>query len=109
MIYTDAPGAPRIDGYTEGDTIRENQSVSLTCVSRGGNPLAELIWFKNDVRIDSSYMTVGRESRNELTFQANTRDDLARFRCEATNIMSPKAKIADVVLTVMCKSLLLAS
>lgn len=38
MILIDPPGAPRIDGYNEGEIIRENQSVSLTCISRGGNP-----------------------------------------------------------------------
>ncbi|XP_035704569.1 nephrin isoform X2 [Folsomia candida] len=94
------PGAPRIDGYNEGEIIRENQSVSLTCISRGGNPSPELIWYKNDVRIDSTYATSYRESRNELTFMANTRDNLANFRCEATNLMSSIPKVADVVLTV---------
>lgn len=59
--------------------------------------------YKNDVRIDSTYATSLRESRNELSFIANTKDNLARFRCEATNIMSPTPKIADVVLTVQCK------
>ncbi len=77
--------------------------MTLTCVSRLGNPLAELIWYKNDARIDSTYATSYRESRNELTFMANTRDNLANFRCEATNLMSPTPKVADVVLTVQCK------
>lgn len=103
VFYTDPPGAPRIDGYTEGDPIRENKTVTLACVSRGGNPLAELIWYKNEVRIDSSYSTVNRESRNELTITATTKDNLARLRCEASNIMINTPKIADVVLTVMCK------
>jgi len=102
IVIVDAPGAPQILGYVEGETIKENQSMTLTCVSRGGNPLAELIWYKNDVRIDSSYATVGKESRNDVTFIANTKDNLSRFRCEATNLMSPRPKIADVVLTVMC-------
>ncbi|ODM93891.1 Nephrin [Orchesella cincta] len=106
-LVVDPPGAPRIDGYTEGEPIRENKSVTLVCVSRGGNPLAELIWYKNDVRIDSSYSTLNRESRNELTITATTKDNLARLRCEASNIMINTPKIADVVLTVMCKSQLL--
>jgi len=99
----DPPGAPRIDGYNEGDTIRENKSVTLICISRGGNPLADLIWFRNDVRIHSTYEKRPRESRHELSFTATTKDNLANYRCEASNLMTTSPKIADVVLTVMCK------
>ena len=45
----------------EGETIRLGQTVTLICVSHGGNPLAEIVWFKNDVGVDFSYTTSGRD------------------------------------------------
>ena len=57
----DPPGPPEIQGYIEGETIRLGQTVTLICVSHGGNPLAEIVWFKNDVGVDFSYTTSGRD------------------------------------------------
>ena len=103
-MHSDAPGAPRIDGYNEDTPIKENKTQTLICVSRGGNPLAQLIWFRNNVMVDTSYDYFGKESRNEYTFVASKKDDMATFRCEASNMMSVTPKLADVVLSVYCKS-----
>jgi len=89
--------------YTEGDIIRENQTVTLVCVSRGGNPLASVNWFKNEKKLDTSYKSTELEAFNEYSFVASTKDNLARYRCEASNPISVAPKIADVVLTVHCK------
>ena len=35
------------------------QTVTLVCESFGGNPLASIVWFKNNKRIDHSYTTSG--------------------------------------------------
>ncbi len=32
----DPPGAPYIEGYTTGETLRRGQTVELSCRSRGG-------------------------------------------------------------------------
>ncbi len=102
---TDPPGPPEILGYTEGETVRMGQEVNLVCVSRGGNPLAQIVWFKNDVRVDFSFVTSGRESRNTYNFKADASDNNARFRCEASNQLSPAPMKAEIVLTVHCESL----
>lgn len=94
------PGPPEILGYTEGETVRMGQEVNLVCVSRGGNPLAQIVWFKNDVRVDFSFVTSGRESRNTYNFKADASDNNARFRCEASNQLSPAPMKAEIVLTV---------
>lgn len=48
MYETDPPGDPYIDGYDpKRDTIRRGQTVELICRSRGGNPLAQLVWYRN--------------------------------------------------------------
>ena len=95
---------PEITGYIEGETIRKDQSVTLICISRGGNPLAEIKWYRNDVIVDSSYTNSGRESRNTYTFMAGTEDNDAKYRCEATNTQSPQPKIAEIILSVQCES-----
>lgn len=52
---TDPPGPPYIEGYSPGDTLRRGQSVELICRSRGGNPPAQLIWYKNGSQIRMAY------------------------------------------------------
>ena len=99
----DPPGQPEIIGYTEGETVRMGQEVKLECISRGGNPLAQIVWFKNDVKIDHAYETSGRESRNVHIFRAEASDNNARFRCEASNPLSNSPMKAEVTLTVHCK------
>lgn len=89
----------------EGETIRMGQDVQLECISRGGNPLAQVVWYKNEVKIDTTYETSRRESRNVHVFRAEAGDNNARFRCEASNPLSPAPMKAEVTLTVHCKSL----
>ncbi len=38
----DPPGSPSIEGYTKGDVISVSDTLTLACISRGGNPLAKL-------------------------------------------------------------------
>ena len=51
FFFSVPPGPPEIQGYIEGETIRKGQTVSLTCVSHGGNPLAQIVWIKNDQQV----------------------------------------------------------
>ncbi|KAK8779720.1 hypothetical protein V5799_018940 [Amblyomma americanum] len=97
-----APGPPEIHGYTESETIRMGDTTTLRCISRGGNPLAQLVWYRNQERrvVDSSYTTSGRQSVNTLTFVANSSDNNAVYQCAATNVVAPEPKTASVRLTV---------
>ncbi|XP_024084429.1 nephrin [Cimex lectularius] len=95
------PGSPYIEGYTEGETIRRGQTVELVCRSRGGNPPAQLIWYKNGEQIRMAYRTAGRLSENIYTFTADASDNKAKYRCEASNIMSQVPLKAEVDLTVL--------
>lgn len=58
-FLSDPPEKPEIQGYMEGETIRMGQTVTLVCESFGGNPLASIVWYKNNQRIDHSYTTSG--------------------------------------------------
>lgn len=53
--FSDPPGPPYIEGYTQGETLRRGQTVELICRSRGGNPPAQLIWYKNNTQVQMGY------------------------------------------------------
>ncbi|KAG5895719.1 hypothetical protein JTB14_025666 [Gonioctena quinquepunctata] len=95
------PGLPYIEGYTEGETIRRSQTVELVCRSRGGNPPAQLIWYKNGEQIRMAYRTAGRVSENVYTFTADASDNKARYKCEASNVMSKAPLKAEIDLSVL--------
>ncbi|XP_070068580.1 nephrin isoform X4 [Drosophila takahashii] len=95
------PGPPYIEGYSPGETLRRGQTVELMCRSRGGNPPAQLIWYKNGSQIRMAYRTSGRLSENIYTFTAEAGDNRARFRCEASNVMSQNPLKAEVELAVL--------
>ena len=103
LALQDPPGAPEISGYIEGETILLGQTVNLVCVAAGGNPLAEIVWYRNGRPEDKSYTTSGRESRNTYSFLAAAEDDAAVFRCEASNRLSPEPMTAEIVLSVQCE------
>lgn len=50
-----------------------------------------------------NFRTAGRLSENIYTFTAEANDNKARFRCEASNIMSQTPLKVEVDLTVLCK------
>ncbi|CAH0546788.1 unnamed protein product [Brassicogethes aeneus] len=95
------PGLPYIEGYTEGETIRRGQQVELVCRSRGGNPPAQLIWYKNGDQIRMAYRTAGRVSENVYVFTADASDNKARYKCVASNIMSKSPLKAEIDMSVL--------
>ncbi|KAI5705413.1 hypothetical protein M8J75_014719 [Diaphorina citri] len=94
------PDPPYIEGYTEGETIRRAQTVELVCRSRGGNPPAQLTWYKNDETRRVQYRTSNRMSESTLSFVAEAGDNKAKFRCEASNVMSHTPLKTELTLTV---------
>ena len=99
----DPPEKPEIHGYMEGETIRMGQAVTLVCESYGGNPLAAIVWYKNNQRIDDSYTTSGSISKNTIMFLAQPDDNNAVYRCEAKNKMISKPLTAQIVMSILCK------
>lgn len=80
------PGQPEISGYVEGETLKVGDTLKLDCRARGGNPLAQLVWFRNDEQVDFSYTTVGgKYSVNTLDLKVEARDNNAVYRCVATS------------------------
>lgn len=50
-----------------------------------------------------AYRTAGRLSENVYTFTADASDNKARYKCEASNIMSKSPLKAEIDMTVLCK------
>ncbi|GAB6027447.1 hypothetical protein CHUAL_001708 [Chamberlinius hualienensis] len=94
------PATPEITGYQLGEVVRMGSSVTLTCLSRGGNPLPQLIWYKNNVVVDYSYTTSGKESVNTLQFEADGTDNGAIYLCKASNNVTTTPKFASINMTV---------
>lgn len=103
----DPPGTPEITGYQYGEVVRMGSRVTLTCVSRGGNPLPQLVWYKDNVIVDHSFTTSGRESVNSFHFEADSSDNGALYACKASNNVTTTPKVAYTNMTVHCKSHLL--
>ncbi|KAJ8316449.1 hypothetical protein KUTeg_006463 [Tegillarca granosa] len=100
VFISDPPSEPIITGYSSDQEVRAGDNLRLICISRGGNPLAQVIWFKNDVTEDISYESGRNRSENELSFQLKKSDNGAVFRCEASNPVTPQPLVEQVKLTV---------
>lgn len=98
-----APGEPFVEGYSKGERLRSGQEVELVCRSYGGNPPAQLIWYKNNRQVVSQYTTSGRDSASTYRFKVQSGDNKARLRCEASNTISDKALKKELDLSVLCE------
>ncbi|GIY41539.1 nephrin [Caerostris darwini] len=100
------PGIPSIEGHRQRDKIRAGDTVKLRCISRGGNPLARLVWTKNGEFIDHSYSTSDWEAENEISFLASSDDDKAVYTYAPSSVMikaQKEAKPGDVI-SATCKT-----
>ncbi|XP_017838781.1 nephrin isoform X2 [Drosophila busckii] len=95
------PGPPFFEGYSQGESLRRGQQLQIACRSRGGNPPAQLVWYRNGVAINSPQRTAGRLSENVYKFTANESDNGAHLACEAKNLLSEKPLRAELNLTVL--------
>ncbi|XP_076632643.1 sticks and stones isoform X2 [Colletes latitarsis] len=95
------PGTPYIEGYTEGETVKRGQQLELTCRSRGGNPPAQIVWYRNNEQVMTVYRTKNSVSESVLSIVAKAQDNNARYRCEVSNIMSVEPMKVHVDLTVL--------
>lgn len=89
-----APGKPEIEGYTNGeDILNAGDKLTLACMSRGGNPPPNLLWYRESDIIDSSssFMSLDGGSlgatTNTYTLTVKPEDNKRTFRCEASNII----------------------
>ena len=106
IVLSVPPGQPEIVGYKRNQAIRTNDTVQLVCTSVGGNPLAQVAWYKNGEQVDFSFTTKDNKAVNELTFVAQPSDNGAEYRCYAWNAVNADTPLmANRSLIVHCKYL----
>ena len=49
--FPDPPSNLSITGYTAGTSLRAGEYKKLDCVATGGNPVANLQWFKGEGKL----------------------------------------------------------
>ena len=104
FVVSDPPGAPEITGYKRNQAIRVNDTVSLTCTSEGGNPVAQVAWFRNNAQVDFSYTTRDNHAYNNLIITATRSDNEAEYRCDAWNKVNAQTPLTVTrKLVVHCK------
>ncbi|XP_076062495.1 nephrin-like isoform X2 [Oratosquilla oratoria] len=94
------PGEPTITGYTDGEIVRSGDRKTLTCKSKGGNPLPEVFWYKNGQQIDNNYTKHSSYSINEYEFDVEATDNKANYECHVFNVMTSVPKKDHIQLTV---------
>ncbi|XP_013380213.1 nephrin isoform X1 [Lingula anatina] len=94
------PGHPVITGYRTNQIIRTGDTVTLSCKSEGGNPLARVVWYKNNIQIDYSFTTGDNMAVNDLVVNADASDNNAEYKCEVSNVVTQAPKVAAVLMKV---------
>jgi len=91
LVVIIPPRKPQIyldNGLAVEDTysVKENQTIQLTCESVGGHPLPRLTWWKDGELIDSSFQKLQNKVVNMLYLDHLGRNDLnSQLVCQATN------------------------
>ncbi|KAG9264674.1 nephrin isoform X1 [Astyanax mexicanus] len=76
-----------LDAPPEGTLLRSGTTVRLVCFSSGGNPTGRLTWMKNNktVQVPSKHVESERGVSREFLLTLQPSDNLATYRCDATN------------------------
>nr|XP_027194216.1 nephrin-like isoform X2 [Dermatophagoides pteronyssinus] len=95
------PGEPEITGYTDGQNLKVGDTLKMDCRARGGNPLAQLVWFRNDEQVDFSYTTVAEKySLNVMEFTVDASDNNAIYRCVSSSPIMERSISKEIKLQV---------
>lgn len=72
-------------------TIREGDSVNLTCIIKKGLPKPEVFWYKNETRI------IEEQSTNLILTKVTDKDE-GSYKCEARNAGGVDDDIVNVTI-----------
>ncbi|XP_076366226.1 nephrin-like [Tachypleus tridentatus] len=88
-----------IGPFQEGDT------VALTCVVQGGNPIPAVTWWNETDLVDDTFKIVNQDSiRNEFVIENIRRENLfSEFTCQASNSNYTKPVTSSIILDMYLK------
>ncbi|XP_076832454.1 nephrin isoform X2 [Brachyhypopomus gauderio] len=83
------PQVPVIEGLFSGE-VKAGVSLTLVCMSYGGNPLATLHWTKNGEVLSTTWEvdTSSQRASSTLRMAVKPEDNEAVLRCESVNAVS---------------------
>ncbi|XP_062872517.1 nephrin [Trichomycterus rosablanca] len=90
-----------LDAPAEGTLLQSGTTIRLVCFSSGGNPTGKLTWLKNGkvLQVPSKLIQSERGVSREYVFKLQPSDNLATYRCDATN-EAKKVRSAETKLRV---------
>ncbi|KAH9491414.1 hypothetical protein Btru_031278 [Bulinus truncatus] len=95
------PNAPEISGYRNETPIKAGDLQRMTCISVGGNPVADLKWYKGDTQVkDADYKSIGNIASSEIAIRVTADDNRATYKCKANSTASPTVMEVSTTLTV---------
>ncbi|XP_035211135.1 synaptogenesis protein syg-2-like, partial [Stegodyphus dumicola] len=96
------PGPPRIEGYEEGTIVKAGEALTLMCISEGGNPPPQLIWYRGNAQIDATYYLTMDDTvtANNLTFIVSAADNTGSYYCRASNSATKEPLTTSIKLSV---------
>uniref|UniRef100_H3DM88 NPHS1 adhesion molecule, nephrin n=1 Tax=Tetraodon nigroviridis TaxID=99883 RepID=H3DM88_TETNG len=96
------PQPPVINGL-EGEEVLAGRTLSLQCVSYGGNPLATLQWTKNGEALSISWKedTEAQRSISTIHLMIKPADNQAELSCESANLVSLSPLSVSLKITVL--------
>ncbi|KAM3614511.1 uncharacterized protein V6R79_015645 [Siganus canaliculatus] len=96
------PQPPVILGLESGE-VKAGRTLTLQCVSYGGNPLATLQWTKNEEVISTIWKedVVAQKSSSVLMLRITPADNQAVLSCESINLVSQSPLTVSHKITVL--------
>lgn len=94
------PEFPNILGYEDVSVLREGDLQHLTCVALGGNPPANLKWYKGEREVSAPVSVSGSGVSSELVFRVDASDNGITYTCKALSPAITQAFETSVTLTV---------
>ena len=88
------PANPEITGLNpDKKRVKVGDKVVLSCISRGGNPLANVVWYRDEEVVDESSSVTSLDSgvvatSNSYAFLVKPEDNRRVFRCVAWNVLA---------------------
>ena len=95
---------PIINGYRKNDLLNVGDNLTLTCTVKNGHIFSRVIWLRNNVEVDTSYIvTFKNDIVNSYNFIVTADDNQVLYKCLVSNNVTDKSLETSVRLNVQCK------
>uniref|UniRef100_A0A0K0D6J3 Ig-like domain-containing protein n=1 Tax=Angiostrongylus cantonensis TaxID=6313 RepID=A0A0K0D6J3_ANGCA len=97
------PLPPRISGLEDGIHL-EGHVLNVTCEAHGGNPLADIAWYRGYDKLPGARSSISGDSAiSSLSLTLDRTMNGQRLKCEAMNAALDEPLVDSKQLNVLCK------